>query len=291
MQNHQLFNIGSCSWKYDSWIGLVYSDNRKENYLAEYAEHYSTVEIDQWFWSLFPGGKVKLPDSQVAADYTAAVPDHFKFSIKVPNSITLTHYYSRDKSIPLEKNPHFLSSDLFAQFLETLLPMQGKVGPLIFQFEYLNRQKMRNQQQFLESIATFFNECPAEYSYAVEIRNPNYLNREYFEFLGSHGLSPVFLQGYYMPSILEVYRKHKSLLKELVVLRLHGPDRKGIEKMTAGKWDRIVSPKDDEISEISDMLVELNKRATAVYLNVNNHYEGSAPATIGRILANLAARN
>jgi uncharacterized protein YecE (DUF72 family) len=44
-------HIGTCSWKYPSWRGLVYSDSG-QNYLQEYAQHYSCVEVDQWFWSL-----------------------------------------------------------------------------------------------------------------------------------------------------------------------------------------------------------------------------------------------
>ncbi len=41
--------IGTCSWKYDSWRGLVYSNEPKINYLKEYSKHFNTVEIDQWF--------------------------------------------------------------------------------------------------------------------------------------------------------------------------------------------------------------------------------------------------
>jgi hypothetical protein len=47
--------IGACSWKYDSWKGLVYDPGRgyrPEDYLADYARHFATVEIDQWFYSL-----------------------------------------------------------------------------------------------------------------------------------------------------------------------------------------------------------------------------------------------
>ena len=45
-------HIGTCSWKYDSWHGLVYSDAASANYLQEYAQKYDCVEVDQWFWSL-----------------------------------------------------------------------------------------------------------------------------------------------------------------------------------------------------------------------------------------------
>ena len=38
--------IGTCSWKFPSWHGLVYSAPKGINYLKEYAEHYNTVEVD-----------------------------------------------------------------------------------------------------------------------------------------------------------------------------------------------------------------------------------------------------
>ena len=41
--------IGTCSWKYPSWKGILYSERVGKNYLSEYARHYDTVEIDQWF--------------------------------------------------------------------------------------------------------------------------------------------------------------------------------------------------------------------------------------------------
>ena len=48
--------IGTCSWKYESWKGLVYEPDKRyrpDDYLRGYARHFNTVEIDQWFWSLF----------------------------------------------------------------------------------------------------------------------------------------------------------------------------------------------------------------------------------------------
>ncbi len=95
--------IGTCSWKYDSWKGLVYSDNVGKDYLSEYSQHYNLVEVDQWFWSLF-GDKVVLPKPDVVAEYVASVPKDFRFSIKVPNAITLTHQYGKGA---LEPNPNF----------------------------------------------------------------------------------------------------------------------------------------------------------------------------------------
>ena len=36
-------NIGTCSWKYDSWQGLIYPEKKPFNYLEEYSKHYNCV--------------------------------------------------------------------------------------------------------------------------------------------------------------------------------------------------------------------------------------------------------
>ena len=278
--------IGTCSWKYDSWRGLVYSKESKTDYLAEYARHYDTVEIDQWFWSLFD--KIALPLPRVVQEYASSVPRHFRFSIKIPNSITLTHYYRKNKIEPLKTNPHFLSVDLFKRFLQSIEPLRNNLGPLMFQFEYLNRQKMPSQSDFQERFQDFITQCPNDNLYAMEIRNPNYLNAAYFQFLRANGLSHVFLQGYYMPSIFPLYERFKEHIDGVSVIRLHGPDRKGIEKKSSAVWDRIIEPKDDDLERLNRMVGDLLSRQVQVYLNVNNHYEGSAPLTIERIKERLS---
>ena len=110
----------TCNWKYDSWKNIVYSEN-VEHHLAEYSKHYNIVEIDQWFWSLFVA-KTVLPKPDVLEEYVRSVLKEFRFSIKVPNSITLTHHYTKNKNMALLENSHFLSNDLLKYFLRKILP-------------------------------------------------------------------------------------------------------------------------------------------------------------------------
>jgi len=121
--------IGTCSWKYPSWQGLIYSATKGINFLEEYAQRYQTVEIDQWFWSLFGDHPVKLPRRKDAIEYHRSVSRNFRFSIKAPNSITLTHYYKKRKTDPLVTNPHFLSSDLWREFITCIDPLGDCLGP------------------------------------------------------------------------------------------------------------------------------------------------------------------
>ncbi|QQS37803.1 MAG: DUF72 domain-containing protein [Ignavibacteriales bacterium] len=275
--------IGTCSWKYDSWKGLVYPEQDKFNFLEEYAKHFNSVEIDQWFWSLNSADKISLPKEKDVESYAASVPDDFKFSIKVPNSITLTHFYKKNKTEPLKSNPHFLNPDLFSQFLNTLSPMKNKLGPLMFQFEYLNKEKMNSQHEFMDRFEKFLEDTDRNYMYAIEIRNPNYLNKNFFEFLNRNNISMVFLHGYYMPPVWETFQAFQTHLKNTVIFRLHGPDRSGIEEKTGGDWSKIVEPRDDEILKIVKMIQLLLSLEIDIYANVNNHFEGSAPLTIQKI--------
>jgi uncharacterized protein YecE (DUF72 family) len=294
--------IGTSSWKYDSWEGIIYEPGSGRSYLEQYAAHYDTVEIDQWFWSLFESPEPRLPDPATAAEYARAVPDDFRFTIKVPNSITLTHHYQRDKSRPLRPNPHFFSPELFCEFLRRIEPLEGRIGALILQFEYLNRQKMPGLSAFLEQLEGFLARVPRPVPFALECRNPNYLGATLFRFLRRHDLAPCFLQGYYMPDVRSVAGRWEAALAEetgeaggtggrTAILRLHGPDREGMDRASSKRWDRLLAPKDAEIEGIAELISRFLGRKLDLYVNVNNHYEGSAPLTIDRIREALARRS
>jgi len=274
-------HIGTCSWKYDSWQGLIYEPGDEDNYLRAYARHYGSVEIDQWFWSLFGEERVLMPKPEVIAEYAAAVPETFRFTIKAPNSLTLTHYPRNNRNGTAQPNPWFLSVELYQRFLKSLTPLVSRIGAIMLQFGYLNRQKMASQQAFLHLLGRFLEAIPRDLNVCVETRNPNYLNRSHFDLLNEQCCGHVFSQGYYMPDIVDVYRKCHGQLQGTQVIRLLGPDREGIEKRTGKRWDRRAEPRDDELDVISKMVRHMvEDKGLDLYLNVNNHYEGSAPHTI-----------
>lgn len=279
-----MLRIGTCSWKYASWKGIVYSGKTGINYLKEYAAKYNTVEVDQWFWSLFEK-EVVLPDPGIVEEYRNSVTDDFRFTIKLPNSLSLTHYYNKNRQQTLLKNPYFLSADLFYEFLDSIKCLDGTIGCLILQFEYLNKEKMSSLSEFQERLGEFFDEVKGSSPpVAVEIRNPNYLSERYFRFLADQGIAHVFLQGYFMPPVPGLFSRYRKYIKGPAVIRLHGPDRSGIEQMSGKVWNRILINRDDELQDIAEMVKVLSAEETDIYLNVNNHYEGSAPLTIDKIV-------
>ena len=84
--------IGTCSWNYDSWVGLVYTHRSPHaaGYLEEYSRHFDTVEIDSWFY--------KLPEAHEVVSYLDEAGEHLTFSCKAFNGITLTNLRNSNKT-------------------------------------------------------------------------------------------------------------------------------------------------------------------------------------------------
>jgi len=83
--------------------------------------------------------------------------------------------------------------------------------------------------------------------------------------------------------MLKPLEKNKEYVKNVSAIRLHGPDRKGIEKIANNNWNKIYIDRVKEISSIVQMIKGLETNEVDLFVNVNNHFEGSAPLTIERI--------
>ena len=285
--------IGTCSWKYDSWKGLYYDSDRRyrvDDYLPDYVRRLDTVEIDQWFWCLFPGG-LRLPEPDTVRNYAESVPADFKFTVKAPNALTLTHFYAKQLSQHVEfagrPNIYFFSVDLLNRFLKLLAPLGDKLGPIMFQFEYLNRRKMPSRDAFLDRFGDFIDQAPHGFEYALETRNPGFLTGQLFDFLRERNIGYVYIDGYSMPPLANVFERFKPATAQFSIVRLMGPDRATMERQTGKVWNRIVAPKEEGLSAAAKIVRANMQRKVRTYLNVNNHYEGSAPLTIERFLQAL----
>ena len=263
--------IGTCSWNYESWVGLVYSKPSRSaaGYLAEYSRRFRTVEVDSWFY--------RLPEPRDVLDYLANADEDFSFTVKVSEDISLTHKRNRE-SKELIPNPSFLSSELFARYLQNIEPMLPRIDAVMLEFEYLNKDKMRSLSDFMKAIEAFLPALPPSLPLAIETRNKNFLVEEYFQFLKEKGIIHVFSEKLYLPHVYEVYEKFGGYIEGRSVLRLLGGDRAEIEKASGAEWNKIVDEKPDK-QRIVEMSRDIKFKGGRVIININNHYEGSAPIT------------
>lgn len=275
-----MLNFGTCSWNYDAWTGIVYDHKSSSaaGYLEQYSKMFTTVEIDSWFY--------RVPSRKDVLEYKGHVPDSFKFTCKVPQEITLTHFRQKSKSDPLVPNPFFLSVDRFKHFLDVIEPLANQIAVIMFEFEYLNKEKMASLATFISRVGEFVTKIPKEFTYGLEPRNANYLKQQYFDFINNNRMVHVFSEKLYLPHIYDVYAEFKNATASPVVIRLLGGDRAEIERKTNEQWNVLVDEKND-IDKVATMLKTLRQTDAEVYINVNNHYEGSAPLTINKLKALL----
>jgi len=88
---------------------------RSADYLAFYAEHFHTVEVDSTFYG--------CPSSRTVNNWGARTPEGFIFSVKVPQTIT------HDKVLA------DCDADL-KEFIDTMNILGAKLGPMCFSFRF-----------------------------------------------------------------------------------------------------------------------------------------------------------
>jgi uncharacterized protein YecE (DUF72 family) len=79
-------------------------------------------------------------------------------------------------------NPFFYHSPCRQRFLDSIAPLKEVMGPILMQFEYLNRHKMPSQKLFQEKLAAFKNSIADNPLVGIEVRNNNYLNDNFLHF-------------------------------------------------------------------------------------------------------------
>jgi uncharacterized protein YecE (DUF72 family) len=112
---------------------------RSADYLAFYAEHFYTVEVDSTFYG--------CPSARTVNNWGARTPEGFIFSVKVPQVIT--H----------EKVLADCEADL-KEFLDTMSILGPKLGPIVFQFPFFNRNIFRDRHEFLDRLVPFLTKQP-----------------------------------------------------------------------------------------------------------------------------------
>jgi uncharacterized protein YecE (DUF72 family) len=184
-----LIHIGTSGWHYDHWRGPFYPENlASAEFLQFYQQKFHTVEINNSFY--------RLPSEKALIDWRESVPPGFIFSVK--GSRFITHM----KKL---KDPE----TSIASLMERVPLLGDRLGPILFQLPprwHFNGERLRN----------FLRALPREYRYALEFRDPTWLNQEACGLLREHGVAFCIyeLAGRVSP---------QEVTADFVYIRLHGP--------------------------------------------------------------------
>lgn len=256
--NKARVHLGTSSWTGDGWVGSFYPANSKpQDFLSLYAQTFDTVEIDSTFY--------RIPSAKTVQQWNERTPKRFTFAAKIPQSIT--H----------EKMLVDVNEGLNA-FLKVMDLLGEKLGPLLFQFPYFNRQKFRGLGFFLERLEPFLKRLPKDYKWVVEVRNRNWLSEKLYTILRRHGVALALVDHAWMPRPAGLFETGNPITADFTFVRWIG-DRKGIEERTK-TWNKTIIDRTEELREWVKVLSKVSRQVDIMFAYANNHYGGYAPDTI-----------
>jgi len=281
--------IGGSSWKYEGWLGQIYSRERylsrgkfsrklfEAECLREYAETFPTVCGDFAFY--------QFPPVEFWNKLFRQTPETFRFAFKVPEQITCNVFptHPRYGITGGQPNPAFLDAGMLHEmFLRPLLAHREKTALLIFEFGAFGKRSFGDVEEFLDRLDPFLAQLPREFRYAVEIRNPEFLAPDYFACLRAHGVAHVYNAWSKMPELRSQIAIPDSVTADFLVSRaLLRRGRAYADAVALFAPYTEVRDLNAEARESMRVLIgRARENKEMLFLFVNNRLEGNSPATI-----------
>ncbi len=286
--------IGTSSWKYEGWLGQIYTPERyltrgkvshkkfEESCLTEYGEVFPVVCGDFSFY--------QFPTPAFWQKLFATSPAKLRFALKVPEEITARQWpaHARYGARGGLRNSTFLDGELFrSQFTDPLLPYAGRVEALIFEFGAVARPKL---DEFLTELEPFLQSLPTQFRYAVEIRNPEFLEPDYLAVLARHKVAHVLNSWTRMPELGAQISLPGALTSDFFVVRaLLRPGRAYEEAVKRfSPYTQVQDPNPAVRRTLRELIAGARSSGRRALIFVNNRLEGNAPGTIEAVLDDLA---
>lgn len=290
--------LGTSSWKYPGWQGLLYdreryvwrgryAESRFERLcLAEFAEVFNAVSVDAAYY--------QFPEARRLEVLAEQVPPQFRFGLKVTDQITVKRFSNlpRFGARAGQVNPHFLNADLFMErFLAPCGAIRANVGIIMFEFTRFVPADYARGRDFVADLDRFLGQLPRGWPYGVEIRNREFLRPEYFNVLARHGVAHIFNSWTDMPAVTEQVAMNGCMSSpDLVGARfLLRPGRSFDQAVKAfSPYHRIRDPYPEGRRTAADLIRKAMARARGrAMIFVNNRFEGCSLETIAAVLDDL----
>jgi uncharacterized protein YecE (DUF72 family) len=284
--------LGTSSWSFPGWNGLVYAGSPDKRALSRYgltayAAHpwLRAVGIDSTFYA--------LPDAARLAGYAARVPRDFRFLVKAP--ALLTDPLERGAGgRPIGPNPSFLDPELaITRVVAPIVEGLGdRIGVVLFQFPPTGVRITGAPRRFAEDLYRFLRRLPAGPTYAVELRDTDLLTRDFVEALRHGGAHAAFGIHPRLPGLVEQHALFRDLPPGPLIVRwMLRPSRAYDEaRLLYLPFDRLCEPDPDNHRRIAELTGTALDSGRHVFVIVNNKAEGSAPLSLLALAETIAAR-
>ncbi len=281
--------LGTSSWSFPGWAGLIYDKPAGESLLSKmgltaYARHpvLRAVGIDRSFYQ--PLSAVEY------ASYAAQVTPGFHFLVKAPARVT-DEMRRDDDGRGMAANPCFLDAQrAFDEFVKPASAGLGThAGPLTFQFSPLSRRTLADVPGWVARLHAFLwalNRMCAGFThaplFAVEVRNRELLTRDFADALKDAGARYCLGVHARMPPAEEQLPLLRALWPGPLVVRwnLHAGLAYAEAKSSYAPFNRLVDEDPETRATLAKVAAATARAGHAVTIIANNKAEGSAPLTL-----------
>jgi uncharacterized protein YecE (DUF72 family) len=180
-------------------------------------------------------------------------------------------------------NEGFLDAQMLREmFLRPLLPYREKTALLIFEFGAFGRRAFEGLGQFLDRLDPFLAALPPEFRYAVEIRNPEFLEKDYFACLRERGVAHVYNAWSKMPELKRQMAIPESVTADFLVCRALLRRGRVYEDAVAtfAPYTEVKDPNPEARESMRALIAQSQEERRPLFLFVNNRLEGNSPLTI-----------
>lgn len=249
--------LGTAGWSYlPDWLGSFYPPGTSSSEaLNRYVEAFRFVEVDSTFYA--------APAPSTIERWASIMPAGFRASFKAPRELV------QDTDLRPPDVP-------FGHFCRTLTEGLGqRMARIVVQMQPSFTRTPHNDV----ALRAFCAQWASEYPLAIEFRSNSWLHPAVDEVLRSYDVARVSNDLHDVP---DLERRCFDTSHSAAYFRLIGR-HDGMSK------DRIQRPQDEARPWWAEQIANLAGQGIEhIYVVVNNHYEGHAPATLRTLGAELA---
>ncbi len=264
--------FGTSSFSDPGWLGTFYPrGTRPGDYLRYYATQFDCVEIDATYYA--------IPTPEMVDGWSRKTPEGFVIAAKFPRTIVHAGAATEpDARRVLLPDATYRDRD---EFLDVMSRLGARQGPLLLQFPHFTREAFEAPAPFFDRLERFLEDLPRELSYAVEIRNRDWLDDAFMKLCRRHHAAWVLVDRSGIPHGQEVAARFDPVTSSFAYVRLLG-DRERIERITT-QWNREVLDHGPSLERWAELLAWMDERQVPTWVFTNNHYAGHAPTTVRRL--------
>ena len=256
--------IGPAGWQYDDWYGPVYPSPRPRGFdpLAYLASYFNLIEINSTFY--------RIPSAATCRKWLSRIESHARFLFTAKAHQSFTH---RSDSSPIDRG----------EFVHAMAALhdQERLGAVLLQYPWSFRFDPASRQR-LESLLGDLRALPM----ALEVRHASWETEEAQLYLQS---LDVAVSGVDQPLLGESLRPYRFRAGPAgAYFRLHGRNYRNWFAPDAGRdarYDYLYTP--DELSPWADVIKAAASSSERVFVVLNNHFRGQAPANALQLQAML----